>query len=86
MTLEYVEIPGKYSKRRDILDREHLARVSHAKKRRNHPKRHATNQERSHEDRARHLKETHVKKLQMAARKAWQEKASAYWLGLSVHP
>lgn len=83
MALEYVEISSKYTRPRDLFDRERLA----ARKRvRNHPKRHSVNKEKSFLDRQKHAKAVKAQANWLEAREAFVEKVRLYWLGLGDHP
>lgn len=83
MALEYVEINSKYTRPRDTLDRERLAA---RKAKRNHPKRHGENKERSFLDRQKHAKAVRNQKEWLAARQAFVAAVRFYWLGLGDHP
>lgn len=81
--LEYVEIASKYTKERDLFDRERLASCRGA---RNHQKRHSVNKERSFAERKAHQTRQHVIAKKALARVDISA-VRAFWRGeLDYHP
>ncbi len=86
MALEHIDIDSRYSRSRDGLDRERLAKLKAIRGKRNKPKNHATSKEVALLARRKHAERVTAEAAWVGARRNYVAAVKAYFLGKGNHP